>query len=87
LAFTVCFPPRNAADDHVLICKVPGYGDIEGNIGKGGLKPYPGGNVDIEDEFLEDLLDLLVTEAIGADEGRQEGIEIGKGLGPRRLPL
>jgi len=87
LVFAVGFPLRNAADDHMLIRVVPGHGDIEGNVGKGSLKPYPGGNVDIEDELLEDLLDLLVIEAIGADKGCQEGIEIGKGLGPRCLPL
>jgi hypothetical protein len=76
-----------AADDHRLIFSGARYVQIHGDVGEGRLESHPGGNVDVEDEFLQGLLDLLVAELIVSDEGCQQGVEVGQGLGAGRFPL
>ncbi len=64
-----------------------GDSEVQGDVGEGGLEPDPGGNVDVEDEFLEGLADLRVGQAVIPDKGGEQSVEAGKGLGARRLSL
>ncbi len=70
-----------------LLCIVRGNHEIQGDVGEGGLKTDPGGNVYVEDELLQGLLDLLVAQPVIPDERCEKRIEIGDGLGPRRFAL
>ena len=76
-----------AADDYRLIFQGVRHTKIHGDVGEGCLESHPGGDVDIEDELLKGLLDLGVAELIVSDEGCQQGVEVGQGLGAGSLPL
>ena len=76
-----------AANDHRVVLQGARHTKIHGDIGEGRLKSHPGGNVDVEDELLEGLLDPGVAQLIITDEGCQQGVEVGQGLGAGRLPL
>jgi len=60
---------------------------VQGYIGEWRLESHPRGDIDVEDELLEGLLDLQKFQPVVADEGCQECIEVRKGLGSRRFAL
>ena len=78
---------QRAADDHRLTRHVARADEVHGDVGEGGLEADAGRHVHAEDELLHRLLDLGEAEAIVADEGGEQGVEAGEGLGPGRLPL
>ena len=80
LEFLVGFLPDLAPDDHVLVGIIFRHGDIERDIGERRLEPDPGRDIDIENEFLEGLLDLLEAQTVVLDKGGEQGVEIGEGL-------
>ena len=74
-------------DDHGLVAEHRGHGEVHRDVREGGLEADPGGHVDVEHELLQRLLHLVEGEAVRADEGGEEGVEVGEGLRAGRLSL
>ncbi len=76
-----------AANDAVLLGQIRRDDPVQRDVGKGCLRAPTGGGIDAEDERLDALLDGIIAEVIGLDEGSQIGIEGGEGLCARPLVL
>ena len=68
-------------DDRDLVAQVLRADPVEGQVGEGGLAAPAGGDVEVVDQFLDGLTYLGIAQPVAAHEGRQVGIEAGKGLG------
>src|SRR5699024_4698000 len=70
-----------SADDAPLIGQIRRDGPVQGDVGEGRLGAPAAGGVDAVDKALDAVLDLVVVQVIGLDEGGQVGVEAGEGLG------
>jgi len=85
LAVLVAVILLHAADDAGQLRQVRRHGPVQRDVGKRRLCAPAAGGVDPEDERLDGLLDLFLSQVIRLDERGQVGVKGGEGL--RACPL